>query len=340
MADKKYTVIDAQLHYVPREVAKKAAAVAEAAGKTEFIARIKKVAASTTVTVNDENSLDNMVKCGVDMAVLVNQRWLDAGLESCKVINDGLSELVKKYPDRFIPCADVPYLEGPAAIDELERAINYLGLKGVTVFTSQQGTRLDDQQLKPFFKRVSQLRIPVVVHPIITTPIWGGEKHNMSGSVAREYEIIKAFVEVFSGVLPEFPDINFLFAHYGGGVPFLLGRIMSWYEPENSVKAEQLIGLPPRTIKEFEDSKLKDGFNKLLDQVYFDMAGTGGWMSAVKQALLAIKPERLCFATDYPHEMGRPADLMGYIAGIRDLDIPEEDKIMILGGNIKKLFKV
>ena len=113
---------------------------------------------------------------------------------------------------------------------------------------------------------------------------------------------------------------------------------MSWHNPENSEIPKEMIG-NPKTIMEFKDFKLKRGFDKLFNQMYFDMAGAGGWMPAVKQALLVIKPERLCFATDYPHEMGRPGDLKAYINSVRKLDIPDDDKMKIFGGNIRSLFK-
>jgi predicted TIM-barrel fold metal-dependent hydrolase len=286
-----------------------------------------------------ENAIRHMDACGMDMALLGNTSWIVAGLEVCKAINDGMAKVVKKYPDRFIPLAHVPYLEGRKALDELDRAVNDLGLKGVTVMTSMQGIQLHDKKLKPFWKKVSELGIPVEVHPTIQKDIWGGEEFFMHSSVSREYEIIKTFVEVLMGVLPEFPDLKFLFAHYGGGVPFLLGRIMSWYFPEDTPVPKKKIGVP-MTIREFEDYGMKKGFNKLLDRVYFDMAGTGGWMPAVKQALMVLKPGRLCFATDRPGEMGRPADLKAYIRGIKQLDIPEKDKANILGGNLLRLFKV
>jgi predicted TIM-barrel fold metal-dependent hydrolase len=215
-----------------------------------------------------------------------------------------------------------------------------LGLKGVTVATSQQDVRLDDKKLKPFFKKLSRLRIPLVVHPTVKIPIWGGEKYFMSGGVSREYDIIKSVVEVLCGVLPEFPDLNLVFSHFGGGVPFLLGRIMSWYSPPKSAGIpEEMIG-KPKTIKEFEDYGLKKDFNKLFDRIYFNMAGTGGWLPAVKQALLVINPARLSFGSDYPWEMSRPSDLKAYINGIKGLDIPEDDKVKILGGNMRRLFKI
>jgi len=205
--------------------------------------------------------------------------------------------------------------------------------------TESEGIRLDDDRLKPFFKKVSRLELPVVVHPPTKEKgLWGGTKYRMDGSVSREYEIIKCFLEVLNGVLPEFQNLNFVFAHYGGGVPSLMGRIMSWYTPERSGIPRDKIGFP-KTIKEFEDYGLKKEFIKLFDQIYFNMAGTGGWIPAVKQALLAIKADRLCFATDYPWEMSRPGDLKSYINGIKRLNIPEKSKAKILGENIRRLFR-
>lgn len=334
----KYVVVDAQFHHIPMEVFKKALALESVEGK-KLQARSRTLQYKIVYgrLASAETSVRHMEACGVDTALVGLAPWIQYGLEICKALNNALAKLAKEYPGKFIPLAHVPFLDGQPAIDELERAISELGLKGVTVLTSQRGIRLDDNQLRPFFKKVSHLGVPVVVHPTVET-LWGGEKYQMSGGVSREYEIIKCFVELLSEVLPEFPDLNFLFAHYGGGVPFLLGRIMSWHIPHDGGIPEEKIDLP-KTIKEFEDFGLKGNFNKLLDRMYFDMAGTGGWMPAVKQALLAIKSERLCFGTDYPYEMSRAADLKAYIGGIKRLDIPEEDKAKILGGNLKRLFK-
>lgn len=265
--------------------------------------------------------------------------WTVANLETCRTINDELAKLVQTYPGKFIPMAHVPYLEGRPALDELERSITELGLKGVTVATSQGETRLDDEELRPFFKKVSDLSIPVLVHPTVRIPIWGGDKYFMSGGVSREYDIIKALVEVLCGVLPEFPDLNFIFSHYGGGAPFLLGRIMSWYTPNDTGIPKEMIG-KPKTYNQFVDYGLKESFDAVFDKIYFNVAGTGGWMPALKQALMVLKPERLCFGSDYPWEMGRASDLKAYIDAIESMDLPDEAKKRILGGNMLELFNM
>lgn len=343
---KKYLVIDAQFHHVPPEVFRKVdETVFESKEGKTLQERNRdpraKAKPATQRLQNIEAALRHMDECGVDMAMIMMPGWTGAGLEVCKILNEGLAKTAKEYPGRFNPMAAIPFIEGQRAIDELDRVKNELGLTGVSIITNQRGVRLDDEQLKPFFRKVVQLGLPVVVHPPTQERgLWGGTKYDMDGSVSREYEIIKCFVEVLCGVLPEFPDLNFVFAHYGGGVPSLLGRIMSWYiPPENSGLPRREVNLP-MTLREFEEYGFKSYFDKLLDRVYFDMAGTGGWMSEVKHALSVIKPERLVFASDYPHEMSRPSDYNAYLDGIKGLDILAEDKMKILGGNMKALFKV
>ena len=343
---RKYKVVDAQVHYVPSEVFRKVdETVFESKEGKDLQERNRdpqtKAKPATQRLQSIETHLRHMDECGVDMAMIMMPGWEVAGVEVCKILNNGLAKAAKDYPGRFLPMAAVPYIEGQRSIDELDRVKNELGLKAVSILTNLRGIRLDDEQLKPFFTKVVQLGLPVVVHPPTQERgLWGGTKYDMDGSVSREYEIIKCFVEVLRGLLPEFPDLNFVFAHYGGGVPSLLGRIMSWYTPPESAGIPKREIYLPMTLREFEEFGFKGYFDKLLDRVYFDMAGTGGWMSEVKHALSVIKPERLAFASDYPHEMSRPRDYKAYLEGIKGLDIPEKDKIKILGGNMRALFKV
>jgi len=342
----RYVVIDAQFHYVPTEVFRKVdETVFEAKEGKALQERNRDPRTKARPAIqrlqNIEAALKHMDECGVDMAMIMMPGWEVAGVEVCRILNDGLAKAAKEHPGRFLPMAAVPFIEGQRSIDELDRVKNELGLKGVSILTNQRGVRLDDEQLKLFFRKVVDLGLPVVVHPPTQERgLWGGTKYDMDGSVSREYEIIKCLVEVLCGVLPEFPDLNFLFPHYGGGVPSLLGRIMSWYTPpENSGIPKREVYLP-MTLREFEDYGYKRYFDKLLDRIYFDMAGTGGWMSEVKHGLSVIKPERLAFASDYPHEMSRPSDYKAYLEGIKNLDVPENVKRKILGENMKALFKV
>ena len=71
------------------------------------------------------------------------------------------------------------------------------------------------------------------------------------------------------------------------------------------------------------------------------MAGSGaGWLPMIKAALLTIRTDRTCFGTDYPWDLHNAEDIRSFIAVIKQLDIPESDKRLILGENTKNLFKI
>ena len=52
-----------------------------------------------------------------------------------------------------------------AAIGELDRAIEQLGLRGVQIYTDVQGRPLDDPRFAPDLRQVAELDIPILLHP-------------------------------------------------------------------------------------------------------------------------------------------------------------------------------
>ena len=50
--------------------------------------------------------------------------------------------------------------------------------------------------------------------------------------------------------------------------------------------------------------------------------------------------DRITFGTDYPYEFRAPEDTREYIAGVKSLNISEEEKRNILGENVLRLFKI
>ncbi|MBI4332494.1 MAG: amidohydrolase [Chloroflexi bacterium] len=332
---RKYVVVDAHNHYVPREAAAKAG-VAEG---IDYGGRARTPNLAYQRIFDLDATIRQMEDCGIDVCLVGLSTWIAPGMAVCRVINDSYQKLDRDYPGKFITLAHVPYQEGAAALDELDRAVKGLGLKGVTVLTSLKGVTLDSESLYPFYERVSKLDVPLVVHPTVKEPLWGGVRYAMSSSVSREYEIAKSVVEVLQGVLPRFPDLKFLFAHYGGGIPALKGRIISWFSlTADDIPAENRV--VPRTLKEVEDFGLMKTFNRYFDKMYFDMAGFGGFIPIARAALLAVKHTRLCFGTDYPFEFRRPEDYRAYVSAIKRLDMTEEDKRAVLGGNVLRLFRV
>jgi predicted TIM-barrel fold metal-dependent hydrolase len=192
---KKYRVVDAQFHYVPQAVFKKVDEMVFESKEGRVLQERNrdpevKGKPVTQRLQNIEASLGHMDECGVEMGMIMMPGWEVAGVEVCKVLNDSLAKAAKEYPGRFLPMAAVPFIEGQRSIDELDRVKNDLGMKGISILTNQRGIRLDDEQLRPFFRKVSQLNLPVVVHPPTQERgLWGGTKYDMDGSVSRSFLI-------------------------------------------------------------------------------------------------------------------------------------------------------
>ena len=332
---KKWRVIDSHNHFIP----KKATDLACIADGTDYRVRLKKMVVGYEKNYEIEPRLQFMDEAGVEMVVLNTASWSPQGIEMCRALNDGYAEAVHRYPKRFIGCAHVPLDGGGETLDELNRAVNGLGLKGVSLVSSTLTSAIDAEEIFPLYEKISELGIPIVVHPTIRVGVWGGTKYGMTNHVSREYDLLRATVEVMFGVLSRFPDLHFLIPHYGGGIPALKGRIKAWYEPEGWEVPDKLKNMP-KTPRELRELGLDRAFEEIFDKIYFDMAGFGGWMPIAEAAIKTIRADRLCFGTDYPFEIHDARDVKGFIKNIRHLDLSEQDKRNMLGENIRQLFKL
>jgi len=335
----KWLVIDAHhTHFLPKE------AIAEAGVSRgfDFSGLLRGDMNIPYGRIQDlEGTLRIMEDAGIDMAVLHCAPWSPQGLEICKALNDGYAKLARDYQDKFILCGHIPLEQGQDVIDEIERCINELGLKGMSLVSSYPDVTLDSPILWPAYEKISQLDVPIVIHPSPRFPIWGGgEKYNLRRTISREYDIAKATVEFMYGVLKDFPDLKLLSPHYGGGMPALKARLRAWYEPEGWDIPGEIINCP-KTPRELNELGLFKAFDELFDKLYMDMAGSGaGWIPMIEAALLTMRTDRMCFGTDYPYDMHNAEDIRTFIDNIKQLDIPENDKRMMLGENIKTLFKI
>ena len=334
--EKNFVVIDAHNHFLPEAAAKKSTT---ADGKDFAQAFSGSRAHGWKRTLDLENRVQLMDEAGVDMAVLEQSASSPQGIGYCHEINDGYFKAIREYPNRFLPCVHVPLEGSPQALEELDRAVNELGFKGVSLVASTQKVTLDSEGLFPLYERISELDLPIFIHPSTREPIWGGDRYAMSCHVSREYDVAKCVNEVMHGVLNRFPDLKFIMPHHGGGIPNQKGRMMAWFEPEGWNIPEEIRGLP-KTPRELKQLGLDEAFSALFDKLYFDLAGFGGWMPITESAVKVIRPDRLCFGTDFPFEIHEAQDVKAFIEGIKQLAISEKDKRNILGENVKRLFKI
>jgi len=148
-------VIDFQHHYIPVELAKKRG-LYSATGKTMLQEGGLPATTMHQRLYDLDLQLDDMAQAGVDLSVLSCLLGWSAPLEECRFINDDLAAIQKKYPRRFVGLAQAPILDGQAALAELRRAINDLGLRGVTITSQVNGLSLDSPKLHDFMRPIAR----------------------------------------------------------------------------------------------------------------------------------------------------------------------------------------
>jgi len=332
---KNYIVIDTHHHFLPSEAVK----YAKKTDEIDYIFGLKRFSIAYDWMQDVERTLTYMEECGIHMALLNQCSWSPNGLDTCKAINNGYAKIQKENPGKFVTCAHLPVHEGAPAMDELKRSMEVLGLNGVALLSSYTQITIDSEIMVPFYEKIVEYDVPIVIHPTLRRPLWGGVKYDLSTTVSREYDIAKSVVEILYGVINKFANLKFLISHFGGGMPVLKERVVSWHQPEKWNLPEEIRGhaLTPRELKE---KGLWEDFHHQFDKLYFDSAGFGGSMVMMRAAVDGIRRDRITFGTDYPFEFRDPRDVRQYIADIKSLDISEEDRRNILGQNVLDLFKI
>ena len=156
-------VVDFQHHYVPVDLAKKGAFIPpkRPTYKRAVVARRR----CTPGFLISSLQLKDMSEAGIDVSVLSCLLEWNASLDECRLINNDLAKVQAKYLGKFVGLAQAPVLEGEEALQEIERAIRSLSLKGVTITSQIKGVSLDSPKLYGLYEKVCELDVPLFVHP-------------------------------------------------------------------------------------------------------------------------------------------------------------------------------
>ena len=235
-------------------------------------------------------------------------------VEFARIANDELAELVIKYPDKFFGgVACLPMNDMNAALEEADRAITKLRLKGVQIYSRINGEPLDTPKFKPLYEKMAGYDLPIWIHPTTYEKL-----DNDIGIFSWPFETTSAMLRlVKSGVFAEYPNVKFIVHHAGAMVPFFAERI-KW-----------VMSLVPQPYP-----NIHEHFRKF----YVDTAVYGN-TSALMCAYDYYGADHILFGTDAPlgPRWGMVEDT---IASIERMTISDTDKEKILKKNAVDLFKL
>jgi len=281
------------------------------------------------VVVGVESRLKAMDEAGVDKAILricCFQQWMN--LELMKRVNYLMAEYIKRYPGRFLGTAAAPPWGDKDSLDELKRCIYDLGFAGV-LSGSHYGTRyLDEEEFRPFFREINKLGVPVLNHHT-PLPVDYGSIIKYS-HVRRIYgrcqeQMTSTCRIIFSDLLEECPNL-ILIPTMMGGAFFAYTSMLMPTETES-----------PDNIKRYDNitDKLKSRLEKNL---YFNITTPTAWSKAhLEFAIKELGADHVLFGSSYPVRRGY---LIKGVDHVKQLNISEKEKSLILGENAMRLFNI
>ena len=320
-------VIDFHIHYTPEKFVKEKLGPGESP-RTYFVNDMPAYSYHRQLYALDEH-VKAMDKAGVDMAFLSSGAGLSNDLDQCRYVNDDLRRVEKLFPGKLFGLAHVPPTGGEGSLRELERAARELGYKGAAMASVVGKVELDSPDLWPFYRKANELGLFIFIHPALSS---SGNyfDYDLGRSVGREFQLVLTTIRLINGgVLDEFPDLNFIISHLGGGISALMGRIEPYQDKEFWGTAGH-----PRHGK-----VPKKDFRYYFDKLHYDTGGFCGNINAVKCALVEIKPQSLVFGTDYPQEIRDVTAIAKFVEEIKALPLSKGEIDGILGENGEKILE-
>jgi aminocarboxymuconate-semialdehyde decarboxylase len=280
-----------------------------------------------SITVNDmavgatveqlssvEGILAAMDKAGLDRRVLTPppftyRYWDDSNATTslCRLINNAMAEVVSTHRERLFGFCTVPLQDPQAAVVEMHRGLDELGLIGLGLGTNVGDRLLSDSSLRPFFQAVAERGAPILVHPdFVPSPRYS--EYYLVNLVGMPVETGTTLANMMlTGMLEQFPELRVCFVHGGGAAPYLMGRWTHSWKARADTRRDSKT--PPRTQ---------------LGSLYWDSLTHSP--EALSFLVELMGPDHVVIGTDAPFDMEDSTPLATLTAAPR---LGDEDRRLI-----------
>ena len=147
-----------------------------------------------------------------------------------RLLNDTLAAWCQDHADRFSFVASVPLTADQDSADELTR-VAALGAVAVMIPANVEGANIGDVSLEAFWSCAERLRLPVILHPVLTGPAPRAAKYGLTQVVQYTFDTTLGIGSLLAtGVLDRYPALKIVLSHGGGALPYLLGRFDVMFE--------------------------------------------------------------------------------------------------------------
>src|SRR5262245_26907116 len=270
-----------------------------------------------------QTRLQQMDEAEVQMQVLspaasppYADREADA-VAAARFINDSYVELAQKYPGRFSAVVSLPLPHIDAALREMERGLDQLGMLGVSLTCSCFDRSTAEAEFEPLYAEMNRRGVVLNYHPIqngICSPMIND--YGFTVSVGASLEDTAIALHLIARRVPErYPNITYVIPHVGGILPMLLQRLDNQAPRQHPNLPEP----PSATARRF----------------YYDTVSHGSH-AALLCAWKAFGADHMVAGSDYPVLMAFETYHQTFHY-IRQAGLPPQDVDQILNHNAQRI---
>lgn len=229
-------------------------------------------------------------------------------VEKARAFNEFGARIGRDNPGRFGLFAALPLPDIEASLREIEYALDVLKADGFGISASYGELWLGDPKLRPVFEELNRRKAVVYVHP-----------NDAPCCIGMSYQggpVVGSWIEwpmhtartilslMLNKIIQQLSDIRFIFAHDGGTMPMLLGRIAGFTQNNRADFRAKFQDLFPNGV-EAEYRKL-----------YFDIAQ--GTYPVNFDAMRKLVPDsHILFGSDFPY-----FSITATVSGLQKLELP------------------
>ena len=278
-------------------------------------------------TWTPEQRIDDMDSLGVDIQVVSTSSAfykyeLDPAvtLAIARDCNDEVHQLTLDHPDRFKGFATLPMQDTRAAIAELDRAMNQLGMVGAMIDDKVNEKTYDEPEFLPFWQAAEQMGALIFIHQGDPTVVESRtERYHLPNTIGNLVDRAITFASfTYGGVMDKCPDLKVCLAHGGGYTCFGIGRMDRGWQVRSEARAN--ISSPPSAY---------------LRRFYYDCLTHSE--PALRLLIDSVGADRVVLGTDWPANM-RIDWPVSWVLGLSSLT--QEEKEAILWKNLERLLGI
>src|SRR3954469_5620673 len=239
-----------------------------------------------------------------------------------RAYNDYLHDRYLGRSPRFQAVALIPFQNVPAAVAELRRAVQDLGMIGAMIPSNGLHRHVSHPEFWPIYEEAERLDCVLAVH--------GGNYQNLGFNTFEVFPATRVLGMPFplaialtgmivDGVLDRFPTLRVGFMEGGTAwIPLVLDRLERELEYGG-------LSLPRRPVDYFQDDRI--------------FVGCEGNEKALAYAIERVGPRPFMFASDFPHEIAMDNCMEEIDEILERDDLPPEHKQAILGDNARRFYR-